>query len=99
MPERGMAEVVSQADRFRQRLVQAQSQRDRAGDLRHLDRMCHARAVQVPLVIDEHLSLVDQPAKRVRMDDAVAVALKLAAKLRRTLRVAPAAGPPVMRRL
>ena len=57
--------------------------RERAGDgardLRDFQRMREAGAVQVALVIDEHLGLVDQPAERGGMDDAVAVALVLRA--------------------
>ncbi len=43
--------------------------------------MGDARAIQIAFVIDEHLRLVDQPAEGVRVDDAVAVALELAAVL------------------
>ena len=48
-------------------------------------------AIQVAFVIHEHLGLVDQAAKRIRMDDAVAIALELGAKSRRRLGKAPAA--------
>ena len=60
-------------------------------DLRHFERMREARAVQVALVVHEHLGLVDEAAERVGMDDAVAVALELAAEARRGLGIAPAA--------
>jgi hypothetical protein len=42
-------------------------------------------------VIDEHLGLIDQPAERVGMDDAVAVALVFTAELRWRFREASAA--------
>ena len=60
-----VAEIVRQRDRFGQRLVQRERACDRAGDLRHFDRMGHARAIQIAFVIDEHLGLVAQAAKRV----------------------------------
>ena len=63
-------------------LVELQRTRDRARDLRHFQRMREAGAVQVSLVIDEHLGLVDQPPERGRMHDTVAVALELAARRR-----------------
>ena len=74
-----VAEVVGQADGLGQRLVEPQRARDRAGDLRHLHRVRQAGAVQVALVVDEHLGLVDQAPEGVGVDDAVAVALELAA--------------------
>src|SRR5262249_39609055 len=77
MPERSMTEIVCEADSLRQRLVELQSQRRGARDLRYFDRVCDSRAVQVPLVIYEHLGLVDQAAEGVRVNDSVAVALKL----------------------
>jgi hypothetical protein len=64
---------------------------DRTRDLRDLDGVRQRRAVQVAFVIDEDLGLVDQAAKGVGMDDAIAVALKLAAEFRLRLRKAPAA--------
>ena len=42
---------------------------------RDLDRVGQARPVVVPLVIDEDLGLVFEPAERAAVDDAVAVAL------------------------
>ncbi len=39
----------------------------------------------VALVMDEHLGLVGEPAKRGRMDDAIAVALEFGAGRRRRL--------------
>ena len=85
-----VAEVVGQADRFDERLVQAQRLRDAARDLRHFERMREARAVQVAFVVDEDLGLVDEPTKRRRMHDAVAVALEFGAVTRWRFGHAPA---------
>ena len=75
-----MAEVVRERQRLRKILVEPERAGDRAGDLRHLERMGQARAEMVALVVDEDLRLVLQPAKGVGMDDAVAVALERRAK-------------------
>ncbi len=83
--ERGVAEIVREADRLDQRLVQAERPRHAARDLRHLERMREARAVEIAFVIDEDLRLVDEPAERRRMHDAVAVALVFGAMTRRWL--------------
>src|SRR6266404_5778269 len=75
VPERRMPEIMREADRLGQPLVEAQGPRDRARDLCHLERMRQPRPVQIPLVIDENLGLVDQPAKSSRMHDAIAIPL------------------------
>ena len=87
MAERRMAEIVCQRQRLGQVLVQTELPSDRASDLRHLDRMRQPGAVEVALVIDEHLGLVLEFPKRRRMDDAVAIALDRAS----------ASAPPVRR--
>ena len=79
MAERRMPEIVRQADRLGQRLVEPQRVGNRASNLRHLERMCQSRAIQVALVIDEHLRLVHEPPERGRVNDAIAIALVLAA--------------------
>jgi len=84
-------EIVRKADGLGQRLVQAQRARHAAGDLRDLQRVREPRAVQVTLVVDEHLRLVDQAPESGRMHDAIAVALELAAVARGSLLVASAA--------
>ncbi len=89
MAEGRVAEVVRQRQRLGQILVEPQRAGQRAGDLRHLDRVGQARAEMVALVVDEDLRLVLQPAERGRVDDAVAVALELAAGRRAGL-AAPA---------
>lgn len=47
-------------------------------------------AVKIAFVIDEDLSLIDEPTKRSRMNDAIAVALKLTAISRRLLSITAA---------
>src|SRR5471030_244500 len=81
---------MGQADRLGQHLIELHRARHRARDLRDLERMREARAIQVPFVIDEHLGLVDQAAKRRRMYDAIPIALVLRALLRGRLRMAAA---------
>ncbi len=82
-----MPEVVSQADRFRKRLVQIQRAGRRARDLRNFDRMSDAGPVEIALVIDEHLGLVDEAPECARMDDAIAVTLELTTEFRLRLGV------------
>src|SRR5262249_26342812 len=65
-----------QRDCFGEVLVAAQRSCQRAGDLRHLDRVSEPRTIVVALVGDEDLRLVLQPAEGSRMDDAVAIALE-----------------------
>ena len=91
MAERGVAEVVGQADRLGEILVDAQGAGDGTGDLTDFQRMSQPGAEQIALVIDEDLGLVFQAPERGAVDDAVAVTLVLAAAGRRRLRVASAA--------
>ena len=79
MPERRVAEIVRERDRLGEILVEAQLARDRARDLRHLERVRQPRAVVIALVEDEHLRLVGQTAEGGRVQHAVAVALEGAA--------------------
>ncbi len=76
MTERRVAEVVREADRLGERLVELQGAGDAATDLRDLDRVREARAVEIAFVVHEHLGLVDEAAEGVGVDDAVAVALE-----------------------
>src|SRR4029077_193672 len=88
MAEGCVTKIVREADGFSEGLIQAQCQRHRACDLRHLDGMGDASTVEVPLMVDEYLRLVDQPAESVGVNDAVTIALELAAEFRRILRKA-----------
>ena len=74
--ERRMTQVVAEGDRLGQLLVEPKHLRDRARDLRDLERVREARAVVIALRREEHLRLVLQPPERFSMDDAVAVVLK-----------------------
>ncbi len=76
VPKRRVAHIVTEADRLDEVLVQAQRTRHDAGDSGRLERVGHAGAVVVAGRIDEDLRLAFQPAKRLGMDDPVAVALE-----------------------
>ena len=55
---------MPQRNGFRQVLIQLQRPGNRAGNLRHLQRMGQAGPVMVSLRGQKYLSLVFQPAKR-----------------------------------
>ncbi len=74
--ERRVTHVVTEADRLDEILVQLERPRHDARDRRRLERVRHARAVVVALGVDEDLRLALQAAKRLRVDDAVTVALE-----------------------
>jgi hypothetical protein len=88
VPERRVAEVVPEADRLREVLVERQRPRHRARDLRDLERVRQPRAEVVALGRDEDLRLVHEPAERLGVDDPVAVALQ------RRAQPAVGLGPP-----
>ena len=71
-----VAEVVAEADRLGQVLVQPQRARDRARDPAGLERVGEAGAVVVALGGDEDLGLVLQAPEALGVDDPVAVALE-----------------------
>ena len=76
MAERRMAEVVGEAQRLGQVLVEAERAGDGAADLRDFEAVGQADAEMVAVGRDEHLGLVAQAAEGDRVDDAVAVALE-----------------------
>jgi hypothetical protein len=76
MPKGGMAQVVSQADRFSQVFVDAQGFCQSASDLSDLKGMGQPCAKIIAFVIDEHLGLVLQAPEGCRVQDAVPVALE-----------------------
>src|SRR6478752_2521998 len=76
MAERGVAKIVTESNGLGQFLVQAQHFRNRAGNLRNLERVCEPRTVMIAGRREEYLRLVLQPPERLRMDDAIAIALK-----------------------
>ena len=76
MAERRMAEVMGQAQRLGQILVEAQRAGHGPADLRDFDRMGQANPEMIAVGGDEYLRLVAQAAEGDRMDDPVAVALE-----------------------
>ena len=76
VPEWRMPHVVAEADRLREILVQPQGARHDARDARRLEGVGDARTVVVSRRVDEDLCFSLQAAERLRVDDAVAVALK-----------------------
>ncbi len=84
--ERRVAGVVTKADRLDEILVEAERPRDDARDGRRLERVRHPGAVVIAFRIDEDLRLPLQPAERLRVHEAVAVALKRGADGARFLR-------------
>ena len=80
VPEGRVAEVVAQADRLGQVLVEAQRAGDGARDPDGLERVREPRAVVVALGRHEDLRLVLEPPERLAVGDAVAVALEGAAE-------------------
>ena len=73
--ERRVADVVPQADRLGQILVEAQGAGNCAGDLRDGQGVRQAGGVVVAKGRNEDLSLMLQAPKRLAVEDAVAVAL------------------------
>ena len=76
MPERRVAEVVAQADRLGEVLVEAQGARHVARDAARLERVGQPGAVVVALGRDEHLGLVLEAPEGLGVHDPVAVALE-----------------------
>jgi hypothetical protein len=86
MTEWCVSEIVAKGNGFRQVLIQGERTRDGASDLGDFQGMGETRTEVVAGRREEDLGLVFQPAKRLRVDDAVSVALKLGAQVRRSLR-------------
>ena len=76
MAERRVAKIVAERDRLGELLVQVQHLGDRSRDLRNFQRVRQAGAVVIAGRRKEHLRLVLEAAKRLGVDDAVAVALE-----------------------
>src|SRR5215831_20273341 len=71
-----MAEVVAEADRLGEVLVEAQRPCHRARDPGRLEGVCEPRPVVIAAWVDELLRLVLEASERLRVDDAVAVTLE-----------------------
>ena len=97
MAERRVADVVRQAQRLGQVLVQPQRAGDHPADLRHFQAVGQPDAVVIAIRRDKHLGLVAQPAERDRMDDPVTVALIRAARAARNRFVSRKFSPPAAR--
>ena len=83
MAERRMAEVVGEAQRLGQILVEAERAGHGPADLRDFEAVGQADPVMVAVGRDEDLGLVAQPAERDRVDQPVAVALEDVARAAR----------------
>ena len=83
--ERRVPEVVTEADRLDEVLVQPQRAGDAARDAGRLERVGQARPEVVAGGVDEDLGLALQPPERLRVDDPVAVALERRAQQARLL--------------
>src|SRR5258707_11572680 len=79
MAKRSVAYVVPQSDGFDQVLVEPEGSTDGSGYLGDFERVGEPGSVVVAGRIDEDLRLVFEPAKRLAMEDAVAVALETGA--------------------
>src|SRR5437016_126385 len=87
MSERRVSKVMGQREGLGKIFVEPERARKRARNLGHFQGMGEAAAKMVAFMKDEHLSLVSQPAKRGRMDNAIAVPAERIA--RRTCRFGP----------
>src|SRR5437764_890949 len=76
MAEGRVAEVVAEADRLGEVLVETQRPGHRARDLRDLEGVGQARPVVVALGRHEHLRLVLEPPERLAVHDPVPIALE-----------------------
>ena len=76
MSERRVAHVMPEPDRLGEILVQAERPRDDPRDAGRLERVRHASPVVVAGGVDEDLRLSLEPPERLRVEDAVAVALE-----------------------
>ena len=76
MAEGRVADIVGQAERFCQVLVEAERPCKGSADLGHFQAMGQPNAKVIAVRRDEDLRLVAQAPERHRMDDAVPVPLK-----------------------
>ena len=87
--ERRVAEVVPEADRLGQILVEPERPGHGAGDEAGLERVREPGPIVIALGGDEHLRLVLEPPERLRVRDPVAIALKRRPHGAVVLRLAP----------
>src|SRR5215475_1357228 len=72
-----MPDVMNQGERFSEIRIQAQRPGNGARDLRDFYSVCESIAKMVGPPIGEYLCFILQPSKCTRVDDAVAIALKI----------------------
>jgi hypothetical protein len=83
--ERRVSQIVGEGNSLGQIVVEAEAARQGPGDLRHFDRMGEPSAEVIAVERDENLRLMGEPSKGGRMENAVAVALKLSPRRRNRL--------------
>lgn len=76
MAKRRVAKIMAQSDGLDQVFIQGQRARNRARDLRDLERVRHTRAEMIAFGNEKHLAFVFQAAECARMHQAVAITLK-----------------------
>ena len=86
MAEGRMADIVGEAERLGQILVEAERAGHGPADLRDFEAVGQADPEMVAVGRDEDLGLVAQAPERDRMDDPVAVALEGVARARDSVR-------------
>lgn len=91
MSKRWMPQIMGKCQRFRVFLVQLERGTHSSGDLGNLDRMGQPVTKVIAETGGEDLCLALQTAKRPRMDNAVAITLKIVPKRVRRLGELPAA--------
>ncbi len=77
VPERRVTDVMREAERLGQILVQPQHTRDGTADLRDFEAVREAHAIMIAIGRDEHLRLVAEAPETDRMDDPVAIRWKI----------------------
>ena len=83
--KRRVAEIMGERHRLGEVFVERQRPRQRPRDLPDLDGVGQPRAKMIAVERNEHLRLMGEAAKGGRVQNPVAVALKLAARARRRL--------------
>ena len=76
MSEGRVSEVVGQADRFGQGLIESQSPRDRSSDLSHFDAVCQTGAIVVIESGGKDLSLSLQATECGAMNDTIPISFE-----------------------
>src|SRR5882762_271934 len=91
VPERRVPDVMNQSQRFGQIGIESQRPRYRAGNLRHLQRMCEAIAKVIGIPRRENLRFCFEAPERPRVNHTVAVPRINAPVRMQRLRITPSA--------